>query len=73
MAVYNVSERVQAGNELSADVCVIGAGIAGLFAATRLAKSGKRIVVIESGGRTFDPKLHSLNEVDNAYNTYGGA
>jgi choline dehydrogenase-like flavoprotein len=71
MAIYTLSER--AGNEVVADVCVIGAGIAGLFAATRLARSGKRIVVVESGGRTFDPQLHSLNEVDNAFNTYAGA
>ena len=73
MAIYTVSEKVETGNDLSADVCVIGAGIAGLFAATRLAKSQKRILVIESGGRTFDPELHKLNEVENAGSNYGGA
>lgn len=71
MPIYTLSER--AGSEFSADVCVIGAGIAGLFAATRLATSGKRILVLESGGRTFDPDSHSLNEVDNAFNIYRGA
>ena len=71
MAIYTLSER--SGSEFSADVCVIGAGFAGLFAATRIARSGKRIVVIESGGRTFDPEMHNLNEVDNAFDTYAGA
>ena len=71
MPIYTLSER--AGSEFSADVCVIGAGIAGLFAATRLATGGKRILVLESGGRTFDPDSHSLNEVDNAFNIYRGA
>lgn len=73
MAIYTLSERAETGKELSADVCVIGAGIAGLFAATRLAKSNKQILVIESGGRGFDPELHSLNEVENPGSNYGGA
>ena len=71
MALFTFSEWV--GNEFSADVCVIGAGIAGLFAATRIARSGKRILVIESGGRTFDPEVHRLNEVDDAFGSYTGA
>jgi glycine/D-amino acid oxidase-like deaminating enzyme/nitrite reductase/ring-hydroxylating ferredoxin subunit len=35
---------------VSADVCVVGAGIAGMMTAYGLAKAGKRVVVIDDGG-----------------------
>jgi len=42
---------------VEADVCVVGAGFAGLSAARRLARSGKTVVVLEArdrvGGRTW--------------------
>ena len=38
--------------ELTADALVIGGGIAGLLAATRLSRAGRRVVVAESGGLT---------------------
>ena len=49
----------------TADVLVLGAGIAGLAAAERLAAAGRRVVVVESrdriGGRihtVHDPESH---------------
>lgn len=36
-------------DDMSADVCVVGAGIAGLTAAYLLAKAGRRVVVIDDG------------------------
>jgi phytoene dehydrogenase-like protein len=46
---------VTAGKGVDADVFVIGAGLAGLAAADRLAKDGRRVLVLEreeeSGGR----------------------
>ena len=38
--------------EARTDVCVIGAGAAGLYLATRLAKQGRDVVLIEAGGST---------------------
>ena len=35
--------------DVTCDVCVVGAGIAGLSVAYRLAKSGKRVVVLDAG------------------------
>ena len=57
--------------DLSASVCVVGAGVAGLIAATRLASNkGLRVVVVESGLRQFDAALDALNEIDNPASNY---
>ena len=36
------------------DVCIVGAGAAGIAMALRLIDSGLRVVMLESGGETFD-------------------
>jgi choline dehydrogenase-like flavoprotein len=60
--------------ELSASVCIVGAGVAGLIAAARLARDKKlRIVVVESGLKTIDPSVSALNEIDNAGDNYNGS
>jgi choline dehydrogenase-like flavoprotein len=40
----------QFGREIY-DFCIIGAGAAGIYLATRLAEGGKRVVVVEAGGK----------------------
>jgi choline dehydrogenase-like flavoprotein len=56
------SERV---TPVSASVCVMGAGIAGLVAATRLAREkNRRVVVVESGLRKLEPALDALNQIE---------
>ncbi len=37
--------------ELKADYCILGAGIAGILAASKLASSGKKIIIIDQGPR----------------------
>lgn len=62
-----------ADRSLEADVLVIGAGIAGLLVATRLAERGKRVVVLESGGEHQVEETHPLNEVVHLRSVYDGA
>jgi glycine/D-amino acid oxidase-like deaminating enzyme/nitrite reductase/ring-hydroxylating ferredoxin subunit len=57
--------------DLSADVCVVGAGIAGMTTAYLLAREGKRVVVLDDGaiggsmtGRTT---AHLVNALDDRY------
>jgi flavin-dependent dehydrogenase len=45
-----------------ADVCVIGAGIAGLTVARRFLHRATRVVVRESGGLRYDEHVQELND-----------
>jgi glycine/D-amino acid oxidase-like deaminating enzyme/nitrite reductase/ring-hydroxylating ferredoxin subunit len=53
------------------DVCIIGAGIAGVTTAYLLAKAGKRVVVLEDGavggGETGRTTAHLSNALDDRY------
>src|ERR1700730_5996656 len=70
-----IRDLVQASTDISvsADVAVIGAGVAGLVLADRLRKAGKRVVVLESGNREQITPEHPLNEVENLGRPYRGA
>jgi glycine/D-amino acid oxidase-like deaminating enzyme/nitrite reductase/ring-hydroxylating ferredoxin subunit len=54
-----------------ADVCVIGAGIAGLTTAYQLAREGRSVIVIDAvaigGGETSATTAHLSNEIDDTY------
>src|SRR4051795_692015 len=53
---------------LESDVCVVGAGFAGLSAAWRLHQAGKEVVVLEArdrvGGRSFTEYLDDGTQID---------
>jgi glycine/D-amino acid oxidase-like deaminating enzyme/nitrite reductase/ring-hydroxylating ferredoxin subunit len=55
----------------TADVCVVGAGIAGLTTAYLLMQAGKKVVVVEDGeigsGMTLYTSAHLSNEIDGLY------
>lgn len=57
----------------SAQVCVIGAGFAGLVASLRLAKRGYSVILLESGYLTVEPDINELNRADTSATTYAGA
>ncbi|HSK74445.1 MAG TPA: FAD-dependent oxidoreductase [Pyrinomonadaceae bacterium] len=58
-------------NDLEADVCIVGGGIAGLTTAYLLGQAGKRVVVLESkeisGGQTGRSTAQLANWVDDEY------
>lgn len=57
--------------DVATDVCVIGAGIAGMTTAYLLAQAGKRVVVLEAGevggGNTGRTTAHLSNAIDARY------
>jgi hypothetical protein len=48
------------GEVIEAEVCIIGAGAAGITLARQLAATGLNIVLLESGDLAFDPATQSL-------------
>jgi glycine/D-amino acid oxidase-like deaminating enzyme/nitrite reductase/ring-hydroxylating ferredoxin subunit len=58
-------------HDMQTDVCIVGAGIAGLSTAYLLAREGKRVVVLEGGaigsGQTGRTTAHLSNAIDDRY------
>jgi len=59
------------GRDARADVCVVGAGIAGLSTAYRLAKAGRSVIVLDAeevgGGQTQRTTAHLANAIDDRF------
>lgn len=66
-----IAERKPLAEDLEADVCVVGAGIAGLSTAYMLACEGRRVVVLDDGpvggGETERTTAHLSNAIDDRY------
>ncbi|HYD25702.1 MAG TPA: GMC family oxidoreductase [Croceibacterium sp.] len=56
--------------ERDAEVCVIGAGAAGLTICRRLLAQGRRVVLLESGGRDYEAQIADLNAGENVGEDY---
>jgi choline dehydrogenase-like flavoprotein len=54
-----------AGASGRADVCVIGAGAAGISVSRRLQRAGHRVCLLEAGSLDYEPETQSLNEGEN--------
>lgn len=54
------ARTLAAGAIREADLCIVGAGAAGITAALALADAGLSVIVLESGGLEFDPAVQNL-------------
>ena len=50
--------------DINTDYCIAGAGIAGAVLASKLAASGKRIVLLEQGPRFTEEDRHNMLQQD---------
>src|SRR4051812_42374642 len=66
-----VADETNALTDTRVDVCVVGAGIAGLSTAYLLAKAGKAVLVLDDGpvggGQTGRTTAHLSNAIDDRY------
>jgi choline dehydrogenase-like flavoprotein len=73
VSIRALKDTGQPFTQVRADVCVVGAGLAGLMAAVRIARNRRlRVVVVESGLNHVDPRIAALDEIDNRSPNYGG-
>src|SRR5690348_18008913 len=71
MATAAISSRPALTKDITADACVVGAGIAGLTTAYLLAAEGRSVVVLDdgpiAGGETSRTTAHLVNALDDRY------
>lgn len=71
MATANTPSQPQLKENIRTDVCIIGAGIAGMTTAYLLAKEGRSVVVLDDGaiggGMTGRTTAHLTNAFDDRY------
>jgi choline dehydrogenase-like flavoprotein len=60
------------GQHFQSRFCVIGAGIAGLLLATRLADRGADVLLLEAGGLEFEPRSQALYNAEMAASAHTG-
>ena len=64
------ARQLQSGSELAADVCIVGAGPAGISLATELSGTGLDVLVLESGGLQAERRAQSLSRGERRGNPY---
>jgi glycine/D-amino acid oxidase-like deaminating enzyme/nitrite reductase/ring-hydroxylating ferredoxin subunit len=71
MVTAEIPSRPALTKDISADICVVGAGIAGLTTAYLLAQEGRSVVVLDdgpiAGGETSRTTAHLVNALDDRY------
>jgi len=70
-ATSDIKSRPALTKDAASDVCVVGAGIAGLTTAYLLAEEGRSVIVIDdgpiAGGETSRTTAHLVNALDDRY------
>lgn len=62
--------QLEKQNTISCDLCIVGAGAAGISIAIDWLNSGKSVVVLEAGGFEFDAATQALNNGSNIGQRY---
>lgn len=57
-------------SDLQGEVCVIGAGAAGITAARRLLALGRQVILLESGGTDYEDETSELNDGESVGQPY---
>ena len=57
---------------IEVDLCVVGAGAAGITIAREFANSNLRVCLLEAGGLSIDPAVNALSEIEDVGHSNGG-
>ncbi|MGI9262349.1 MAG: FAD-dependent oxidoreductase, partial [Woeseiaceae bacterium] len=52
---YTDAEDLEPGSLIVGDICIVGAGAAGISMALELAGSGLQVILLEAGGMRYEP------------------
>ena len=63
--MFNDLQQLDSEQTFHCDLCIIGAGAAGITIATQLVDSGQQIILVESGGFHLEMETQNLYEIDN--------
>lgn len=63
MAIIHANQLAD-GGEIRADLCIVGAGAAGITLAMQLARTGRTICLLESGGTHPDEQTQALYDLE---------
>ena len=58
------ARKIESGADIEADLCVVGAGAAGITIAREFANANLRVCLLEAGGLSIDPKVNRLSKID---------
>lgn len=67
---FRDARTIDNGTELVADVCIAGAGAAGITIARELVQAGVRVCLLEAGGLSLDPDVDTLSVIENVGRPY---
>lgn len=65
------ARRIEDGNTLDCDLCIVGAGAAGITIAREFVGTGVRVRLLEAGGLNVDPEVDALSRVEDTGRRYG--
>jgi choline dehydrogenase-like flavoprotein len=63
VSIVDLRDAPPAG-PIETDICIVGAGAAGLTLATELGRAGRDVVLLESGGFAPEEETQALNDLD---------
>lgn len=63
LETYYDGREIPSGEVVSCDLCIIGAGAAGITIAREFAKTNQRVLILESGDLSFDEDTNELDRL----------
>ncbi|MFL5613009.1 MAG: FAD-dependent oxidoreductase [Gemmatimonadaceae bacterium] len=63
--MHTDAEALETGSLIEGDLCIVGAGAAGISMALEWIGRGQRVLLLEGGGFDFDPKMQELYRGEN--------